>query len=124
MADGFSVFGILAADPDWPVTILDVGVFSDVSSAAAAAHNQAREQFLAIVVVGISVRHNLSLAGAAAGDFLLDSPERLPVNDCFMAVFDIDFAELSRVYPFLFGAEILTEGLLQQQVTGIFFVKS
>ena len=43
VADGFSVFGILAADPDRPVTILDVGVFSDINSAAAAAHNQARE---------------------------------------------------------------------------------
>ena len=69
------------------------------------------------------MRHNLSLTSAAAGDLLLDSLERLPVDNCFMAVFDIDFAELSRVYPFLFGAEILTEGLLQQQVTGIFFVK-
>ena len=73
-------------------------------------------------MIGISVRHDLSLTSAAASDFLLDSLERLPVDNCFMAVFDIDFEELSRVYPFLFGTEILTEGLLQQ-VTGIFFVK-
>ena len=40
-----------------------------------------------------------------------------------MAVFDIDLADFSRVFSLLLGAEILTEGLLQQQVTGIFFVK-
>ena len=78
---------------------------------------------MTIVVVGISVRHNLSLTSAAAGDFLLDSLERLPVDNCFMAVFDIDLADFSRVFSLLLGAEILTEGLLQQQVTGIFFVK-
>lgn len=54
---------------------------------------------------------------------MLDSLERLPVDNCFMAVFDIDLADFSRVFSLLLGAEILTEGLLQQQVTGIFFVK-
>ena len=74
-------------------------------------------------MIGISVRHDLSLTSAAASDFLLDSLERLPVDNCFMAVFDIDFAEFSRVFSLLLGTEILTEGFLQQQVTGIFFVK-
>lgn len=30
------------------------------------------------------MRHNLSLTSAAAGNFLLDSLERLPVDNCFM----------------------------------------
>ena len=75
---------------------------------------------MTIVVVGISVRHNLSLTSAAAGDFLLDGLERLPVDNCFMAVFDIDFAEFSRVFSLLLGTEILTEGFCSSRSPAYF----
>ena len=119
MTDGFSISVILTTDPDWPVAAFGVGVFSDIGTPAATADDQASEEFLAIVVVGIFVRHNLSLTGATAGNFLLQFLKHLPVNDCLVAVPDIDFAEFPRVFPLLFGAEILTEGFLQESLCSL-----